>query len=152
MYGHCNLSFTLPSSLRWINRFAQTPIYVFPSFLKICCAPLVEGPLDTNTSSASFMVSLAILQVYVLAVESLEIAKPRILDSVVAVISSSLIHYISCTSVQILRSIYKTYCPPACLLPLSLGILPLSRMTVLKGSLIPSHITRDPCCHPLCQS
>ena len=40
------------------------------------------------------MVSLAILQVYVLAVVSLEIAKPRILDSVVAVISSSLIHYI----------------------------------------------------------
>ena len=74
---------------------------VFPSFLKICCAPLVEGPLGTNTSSACIMVSLAILQVYVLAVVSLEIAKPRILDAVVAVISSSSIHYISCTSVQI---------------------------------------------------
>ena len=92
MYGHCNLSFTLPSSLRWINRFAQTPIYVFPSFLKICCAPLVEDPLGTNTSSDSFMVSLAILQVHVLALVSLEIAKPRILDSVVSVISRSLIH------------------------------------------------------------
>ena len=74
---------------------------MFSSFLKICRAPLVEGPLGTNTSSASIMVSLAILQVYVLVVVSLEIAKPRILDAVVAAISSASIPYISCTSVQI---------------------------------------------------
>ena len=74
---------------------------MFPSFLNICRAPLVEGPLRTNTSSAAIILSLATLQVYVLVVVSLEMAKPRMLEEVVAVISTSFIPYISCTSVQI---------------------------------------------------
>ena len=93
----------------------------------------MEGPLRTNTSSASILVTLAILQVNVLVVVSLEIARPRILDEVVKVIGSSSIPYISCTSVQIFWSTYDFIVHQPVYFPLILWILPLSMWQFWKG-------------------
>ena len=72
---------------------------------------LVKGSPGTSFSSTSFVVSLAILQVYVFVVVSLESVEPCILDAVVAAIGSSFFHYISCISLHFSSSLYKTLMP-----------------------------------------
>lgn len=84
---------------------------MFFSFTEHLPCRLVKGGPGTSVSSTSFVVSLAILQVYVFVVVSLESVEPCILDAVVAVIGSSFSDYISCISLYFSSSIYKTLMP-----------------------------------------